>query len=105
MPHKGLRPHEQRLPPALNVIALASFAASLSGRALDPVLPHVAEDLTINIATAARDVIIFIPSTPRFDIEVKQRTRSKVHRECVTRRDAAGCPPRQARQRQQPDAA
>jgi len=53
MPQKGLRPHEQRLPPALNIIALATFAASLSARALDPVLPHVAEDLTIKIATAA----------------------------------------------------
>ena len=43
MPQTGLRPPEQRLPPALNIIALATFAASLSARALDPVLPHVAE--------------------------------------------------------------
>ena len=44
MPQSGLRPHEQRLPPALNIIALSTFAASLSARALDPVLPHVASD-------------------------------------------------------------
>jgi hypothetical protein len=31
------RPRDQRLPPALNIIALAGFAASLSTRALDPV--------------------------------------------------------------------
>jgi predicted MFS family arabinose efflux permease len=43
----------QRLPPALNVIALATFSASLSARALDPVLPHVADDLGVTIATAA----------------------------------------------------
>jgi hypothetical protein len=30
---------------ALNIIALATFAASLSARALDPVLPLVADDL------------------------------------------------------------
>jgi len=59
MPHTGLRPHEQRLPPVLNIIALATFAASLSARALDPVLPHVAEDLTIKIATAASFASVF----------------------------------------------
>jgi predicted MFS family arabinose efflux permease len=53
------RPHDQRLPPVLNIIALATFAASLSARALDPVLPHVAEDLTINIATAASFASVF----------------------------------------------
>jgi predicted MFS family arabinose efflux permease len=42
-----------RLPPALNIIALASFAASLSTRALDPVLPHIADDFHVSIATAA----------------------------------------------------
>ena len=42
-----------RLPPALNIIALATFAASLSARALDPVLPHVADDFGVSIATAA----------------------------------------------------
>ena len=49
----GLRPGNQRLPPAINVIALTSFAASLLTRALDPVLPHVAADFGISIATAA----------------------------------------------------
>ena len=53
MPHTGLRPQEQRLPPALNIIALATFAASLSARALDPVLPHVADDFGVSITTAA----------------------------------------------------
>jgi predicted MFS family arabinose efflux permease len=41
------------LPPVLNVIALASFAAALSQRALDPVLPHVADDLRVTVAVAA----------------------------------------------------
>ena len=45
MAQTALRPHEQRMPPALNIIALATFAASLSARALDPVLPPVADDL------------------------------------------------------------
>jgi predicted MFS family arabinose efflux permease len=39
--------------PVLNIIALATFAASLSARALDPVLPHVADDFGVSIATAA----------------------------------------------------
>jgi predicted MFS family arabinose efflux permease len=43
----------QRMPPVLNVIALATFAASLSTRALDPVLPHVADEFGVSIATAA----------------------------------------------------
>ena len=43
----------QLLPPALNIIALATFSAALSARALDPVLPHVAEDFSVSIATAA----------------------------------------------------
>ena len=53
--HKRVeRPQQdQRLPPAINVIALATFAASLSARALDPVLPHVADDFGVSIATAA----------------------------------------------------
>ena len=46
-------PHTGRLPRAINIIALATFAASLSARALDPVLPHVAEDFGVSIATAA----------------------------------------------------
>ena len=41
------------LPPLLNIIAIATFAASLSSRALDPVLPHVAEEFGVSIATAA----------------------------------------------------
>jgi predicted MFS family arabinose efflux permease len=55
----GLRPHEQRLPPAINIIALANFAASLSARALDPVLPHVADDFGISIAAAASFSAVF----------------------------------------------
>jgi predicted MFS family arabinose efflux permease len=47
------RPQDQRLPPALNIITIACFAASLSVRALDPVLPHVADDFGVSIATAA----------------------------------------------------
>ena len=41
------------MPPILNIIAMATFAAALSSRALDPVLPHVAEDFGVTIATAA----------------------------------------------------
>jgi predicted MFS family arabinose efflux permease len=59
MPQTGLRPHEQRMPPALNIIALSTFAASLSGRALDPVLPHVASDFNVSIATAAAFASVF----------------------------------------------
>jgi predicted MFS family arabinose efflux permease len=59
MPQTGLRPHEQRMPPALNIIALSTFAASLSARALDPVLPHVATDFNVSIATAAGFASVF----------------------------------------------
>src|ERR1700736_6078418 len=59
MPQTGLRPHEQRMPPALNIIALATFAASLSARALDPVLPHVADEFGVSIATAASFSSVF----------------------------------------------
>jgi predicted MFS family arabinose efflux permease len=59
MPQAGLRPHDQRLPPALNIIALATFAASLSARALDPVLPHVADEFGVGIATAASFASVF----------------------------------------------
>ena len=48
-----------RLPPALNIIALATFAASLSARALDPVLPHVADDFGVTITTAAGFAAVF----------------------------------------------
>ncbi|WP_022720012.1 MFS transporter [Rhodopseudomonas sp. B29] len=43
----------ERLPPALNIIALSGFAAALSTRALDPVLPRIASDFSVTIATAA----------------------------------------------------
>jgi len=59
MPQTGSRPHEQRMPPALNIIALATFAASLSARALDPVLPHVADEFGVSIATAAGFSAVF----------------------------------------------
>jgi len=59
MPQTELRPREQRLPPALNIIALATFAANLSSRALDPVLPHVAGDFGVSIATAASFSAVF----------------------------------------------
>jgi predicted MFS family arabinose efflux permease len=42
-----------RLPPTLNIIALSGFAASLSTRALDPVLPRIASEFSVTIATAA----------------------------------------------------
>jgi predicted MFS family arabinose efflux permease len=44
---------KHNLPPLLNIVALATFAASLSTRAMDPVLPHVADDLSVTVATAA----------------------------------------------------
>jgi predicted MFS family arabinose efflux permease len=51
--HQPVASQDQRLPPALNIITLATFAASLSQRALDPLLPHVADDFSTSIATAA----------------------------------------------------
>jgi predicted MFS family arabinose efflux permease len=59
MPQTGVRPHEPRMPPAINIIALANFAASLSARALDPVLPHIADEFGISIATAASFSAVF----------------------------------------------
>ena len=59
MPQTGLRPHEQRMPPAISIIAIATFAASLSARALDPVLPHVADDFRVSIAAAAGFSAVF----------------------------------------------
>src|SRR6201747_1395847 len=50
---------KQHMPPMLNIIALATFAASLSARALDPVLPHVADDFGISIAAAAAFASVF----------------------------------------------
>ena len=59
MPQSGLQPRDQRMPPAINIIALTTFAASLSARALDPVLPHVADDFGVSIATAAGFASVF----------------------------------------------
>src|SRR5437764_1416322 len=59
MPQTALRPHDQRLPPVLNIIALTTFAANLSVRALDPVLPHVADEFGVSIATAAGFAAVF----------------------------------------------
>jgi predicted MFS family arabinose efflux permease len=53
------RPQDQRLPPALNIVTLATFSAALSGRALDPVLPHVADDFGVTIAAAASFSAVF----------------------------------------------
>jgi len=47
------RPGGQRPPPALNIIVLAGFAASLSTRALDLVLPRLADEFAVSFATAA----------------------------------------------------
>jgi predicted MFS family arabinose efflux permease len=59
MPQTGLRQHEPRMPPAINIIAIATFAASLSARALDPVLPHIADEFGVSIATAASFSAVF----------------------------------------------
>ena len=59
MQQSEARPHDHGLPPALYVIAGASFAASLSARALDPLLPHIAEDFSIGIAKAAGLAAVF----------------------------------------------
>jgi predicted MFS family arabinose efflux permease len=48
-----------QLPPALNIIALTTFAASLSGRALDPLLPHLADEFGVSIASAAGFSAVF----------------------------------------------
>ena len=58
MPQTMPRPPD-RMPPAINIIAIATFAASLSARALDPVLPHVADEFHISIATAASFAAVF----------------------------------------------
>jgi predicted MFS family arabinose efflux permease len=47
------------MPPAINIIALATFAASLSARALDPVLPRIADEFGVSIATAASFSAVF----------------------------------------------
>jgi predicted MFS family arabinose efflux permease len=58
MPQTATRPPD-RMPPAINIIAMATFAASLSVRALDPVLPHVADEFGISITTAASFAAVF----------------------------------------------
>jgi predicted MFS family arabinose efflux permease len=58
MPQPATRPHD-RMPPAINIIAIANFAASLSARALDPVLPHVADEFSISITAAASFAAVF----------------------------------------------
>jgi predicted MFS family arabinose efflux permease len=57
--HQPAAAQDQRLPPALNIITLTTFAASLSARALDPLLPHVAQEFSISIATAASFAAVF----------------------------------------------
>ena len=47
------------MPPVLNIIALATFAASLTTRALDPILPHVASDFGVSVAAAAGFASVF----------------------------------------------
>lgn len=47
------QPSVQSVRPVLDSIAFAAFAASLSTRALDPVLPIVADEFAVKIATAA----------------------------------------------------
>lgn len=59
MPKTSWRRPEERMPPAINVITLATFAASLSARALDPVLPHIADDFGVGIARAASFAAVF----------------------------------------------
>jgi predicted MFS family arabinose efflux permease len=58
MRQPATRPHD-RMPPAINIIAIANFAASLSARALDPVLPHVADEFSISITAAASFAAVF----------------------------------------------
>ena len=52
-PASNLDPALQSMMPVLYLIATASFAANLSVRAIDPVLPHIADDLAVSIAEAA----------------------------------------------------
>lgn len=47
------QPSVQSVRSVLDSIAFAAFAASLSTRALDPVLPMIADEFAIKIATAA----------------------------------------------------
>jgi predicted MFS family arabinose efflux permease len=59
MHQTAAKPAGQKFPPAVNIIALAGFSAALSTRALDPVLPHVADDFGVSIATAASFAAVF----------------------------------------------
>jgi len=52
------RTHEARLPPALNIVALAIFAANLSARGLDPVLPQVAGEFGVSIAFETKSMLV-----------------------------------------------
>jgi len=47
------------MPRAINIIAIATFAASLSARALDPVLPRVADEFSVSIARVASIAAVF----------------------------------------------
>src|SRR6202047_4279455 len=59
MPQTGLRPHQQRMPPHYNTSPPATFGGTLWARALDPVLPHVADEFGVSIATAASFSSVF----------------------------------------------
>jgi predicted MFS family arabinose efflux permease len=48
-----------RLPPALNIVVLTTFSASLSARALDPALPRIADEFGVTIAMAASFAAVF----------------------------------------------
>src|SRR5882757_1201676 len=50
---KGDQEQGGGLPSILTVIALSTFTASLATRSLDPVLPSIAGELSITVATAA----------------------------------------------------
>ena len=52
------RPRDQRLPPVLNIIAIAGFAASLFTRSLDPLLPQVADEsqFETTVGTAVKEL-------------------------------------------------
>ena len=47
------------MPAVLYIVALANFAAALTSRALDPVLPHVAADFAVSISAAAGFSAVF----------------------------------------------
>ena len=47
------------MPAVLYIVALANFAAALTSRALDPVLPHVAADFGVSISAAAGFAAVF----------------------------------------------